>query len=58
MKYIIKRTDQDGGYVSQRGRKEAYTNDIRHIRQYHTLEEAERNLCIGNEVIEPLETTM
>ena len=51
MRYVIKRTDQGGGYVAKRGMKESYTKDIGKVRVFATLEEAERSLCIGNEII-------
>lgn len=54
MKYVIKRTDQGGGYVAKRGMKESYTKDVEKVRVFATLEEAERNLCIGNEVVVPV----
>lgn len=55
MSYVIKRTDQGGGYVAKRGLKESYTKDIEKVRTFATIEEAERNLCIGNEVVIPVD---
>lgn len=55
MNYVIKRTDQGGGYVAKRGLKESYTKDIEKVRVFATLEKAERNLCIGNEIVVPVD---
>ena len=55
MNYVIKRTDQGGGYVAKRGMKESYTKDIEKVRTFATIEEAERNLCIGNEIVIPVD---
>ena len=55
MNYVIKRTDQGGGYVARRGLPESYTKDIEKVRTFATIEEAERNLCIGNEVVIPVD---
>ena len=55
MNYVIKRTDQGGGYVAKRGLKESYTKNIQKVRTFATIEEAERNLCIGNEIVVPVD---
>lgn len=51
--YVIKRTDQGGGYVAKPGNPSSYTNRIRRIRKFATREEAEANRCPGNEVVVP-----
>lgn len=51
MPYVIKRTDQGGGYVAPRGSPSSYVRGLQHARVYSTSEEAERDRCPGNEVI-------
>lgn len=51
MSYVLKRTDQDEGFVAKKGYKTSYTNDLRFVRFFDTREEAERNRCKGNEII-------
>lgn len=52
--YLLKRTDQGGGYVSKPGLKEAYTTNLDKVRIFTSKEDAERNRCIENEIIIPL----
>jgi hypothetical protein len=54
--YVIKRTDQGGGYVARPGMQSSYTVHVEHVRKFATREEAESNRCPGNEVVVPLET--
>lgn len=54
MKYVIKRTDQGGGYVAPAGSKKSYTRDIMNARRFDTKEEAEADRCEGNERVCPL----
>jgi len=49
--YVIERTDQGGGYVAQPGSRSSYTTDIRRARKWPTREAAERERCLGNEVV-------
>ena len=58
MKYIIKRIDQGGGYVAKYGCKCTYTLDIKKMRKFATIPEAESAYCKGNEIIVPIETVM
>ena len=51
MDYVIQRTDQGGGYVSKQGLKESYTKNIEKVRVFTTREAAEKNSCIGNEIV-------
>ncbi len=53
MAYLIKRTDQGGGYVNQPGSKKSYTRSKDRARRFATREEAERHRCPGNEVVVP-----
>lgn len=50
-KFILKRTDQWGGYVANPGRKSSYVVNKHHARQFSTYEEAEAAACPGNEVV-------
>jgi len=49
--YLLKRTDQGGGYVARSGLREAYTLNIDKVRLFTTKEDAERNRCTDNEII-------
>lgn len=51
--YLLKRTDQGGGYVAKPGLKSSYTYDLRKVRKFDTEEDAERERCPGNEIIVP-----
>lgn len=50
MAYLIKRTDQGGGYVAPQGSAKSYTRSRQAARQYTTREAAEADRC-GNEII-------
>lgn len=47
--YVIIRTDQGGGYVSEPGSTGSYTHNLRRARVFSTREAAERECCPGNE---------
>lgn len=49
--YVIKRTDQGGGYVAKSGLMHSYTRQISLVRRFATIEEAESNRCPENEII-------
>lgn len=49
--YIIKRIDQDGGYVTKDGAENSYTHNILKAKIFRTLKEAEQNRCPDNEII-------
>lgn len=51
MAYILKRTDQGGGYVARSGHASSYTKNIEHVRTFATREEAEKHRCVDNEII-------
>ena len=55
MPYILKRTNQWGGYVALPGRKSAYVPNPAHARKFATRELAEASRCVGNEVVVPYE---
>ena len=41
-------------FVAKSGHAASYTNDLRNARKFETREEAERNVCPGNEHIRDL----
>lgn len=51
MPYVIRRTDQGGGYVARKGHPASYTRSLEYARTYSTKEEAESDLCKENEII-------
>ncbi len=53
--FIIKRTDQGGGFVAKPGNGASYTFHLARARKYQTIEEAKADLCPENEVIIDLE---
>jgi hypothetical protein len=57
MPYVIRRTDQGGGWVAdpQRNGGASYTRALQRARTYPTREQAERDRCPGNEVVESVE---
>lgn len=52
MAFLLRRTDQGGGWVAPAGSKSSYTRNREHARRYGSREEAERDRCVVNEVIE------
>ena len=54
MVFVIKRTDQKGGFVAKSGMHNSYTNDLRFVRKFKTREEAQQNVCPGNEIVLPI----
>lgn len=53
MTYLLKRTDQGGGYVAPSGSPKAYTSSKARARHFPTREAAEAERCVDNEVIVP-----
>lgn len=51
MSYIIKRTDQGGGYVAREGSASSYVKSPSLARRFPSYREADANRCPGNEVI-------
>ena len=49
--YILERTDQGGGYVAPAGSEKSYTKDPRHARIFKTVDDAELDRCVENEII-------
>jgi hypothetical protein len=50
MAYILRRTDQGGGYVANPGSKSSYTRNPLNAQRFETKEQAIANSCPGNEV--------
>ena len=53
-RYVIKRTDQGGGYVAIAGQKNSYTNKVSNMRKFDTEQAARDDACTGNEIVVPL----
>lgn len=51
MAFVIKRTDQGGGFVAQPGSEQSYTHSIRLAKKYPTREAAEADRCPDNEAV-------
>lgn len=51
MPFVLKRTDQGGGYVAQPGSKHSYTNKLERARQFPTKDAAEGDRCPDNEIV-------
>lgn len=51
MAFLIKRTDQGGGYVAPPGSAKSYTHSKERARRFPTRAAAEADRCPGNEVI-------
>ena len=45
-------------FVAKSGRKGSYTNSLEHARKFKTEEDAEKERCIENEYIIPLESLL
>ena len=52
--FVIKRTDQGGGYVTPPGSLKSYTRSLEKARKFNTKDEAEGHRCPGNEVVIPV----
>jgi hypothetical protein len=48
--YVLKRTDQGGGYVAKEGHSKSYTFKTKYMRTYNTEKDAIRDSCIENEI--------
>jgi hypothetical protein len=51
MPFVLKRTDQGGGYVALPGSKHSYTKKLEQARQYPTKDAAEGDRCPDNEIV-------
>lgn len=59
MPYVLKRTDQGGGYVADPRRNHgSYTKALQHAKTFSTREAAEQDRCPGNEIILSVEDAM
>jgi hypothetical protein len=52
--YVIKRTDQGGGYVARPGSRYSYTKLVENAQTFSTREAADGHRCPGNEVVVPV----
>lgn len=55
MSFLLRRTDQGGGWVAKSGSPGSYTHKLQHARRFETRYQAERERCVENEVIELFE---
>ncbi len=53
--FVLKRTDQGGGYVSKDGHKFSYTPILQNAKKFKSIENANKERCIENEIILDLE---
>ena len=53
--FVIKRTDRRGGFVAIPGSHHSYTNMLSKMRIFPTEYEANRERCVENEVVVPVE---
>jgi hypothetical protein len=51
--FVLRRTDQGGGWVAPPGSPKSYTHNKAKARRFSSEEEAEADRCPDNEVIEP-----
>lgn len=60
MPYVIKRTDQGGGFVTDMrvSRGASYTHDLRRAKLFATRDQANGEQCPGNEIVLSLEDAM
>jgi LPS sulfotransferase NodH len=49
--FIIKRTNQGGGFVAPAGHPSSYVQRPENARTFDTLTDAERNRCPNNEIV-------
>jgi|15BtaG_2_1085339.scaffolds.fasta_scaffold00099_34 hypothetical protein len=54
--YVIKRTDQGGGYLAKDGTAGAYTADFAKAKVFSTRVSAEADRCIENEIVVSVES--
>lgn len=53
--YVLRRTDQGGGYVAESGSDKSYTHQLENAKRFPTREAADADRCKGNEVIVPVD---
>lgn len=51
MTFVLRRTDQWGGYVAKPGSNKAYVVNPAHARHFKTYDDANKNRCVDNEVV-------
>ena len=55
MTYVIRRTDQKGGWVTPPGSPKSYTKALQCARHFASRAEAEAERCPGNEVVQKVD---
>lgn len=58
MIYVIKRTDQGGGWLAMRGSRASYTRYLHRARVFHSRDEALGERCPDNEIVQSIEEAM
>jgi hypothetical protein len=48
--YVVKRTDQRGGYLTPPGSLRSYTTNLHNARRFNSAEEAKAECCPENEI--------
>lgn len=56
--WVLRRTDQGGGWVARQGHAGSYTGKLQYARVFASRELAEQERCPGNEVAERIEDVM
>lgn len=56
--YVIKRTDQSGGYVTPPGSHASYTQSLRQAWTFSTREDAYQQRCPDNEIVVSVESQL
>jgi hypothetical protein len=56
--FVIKRTDQGGGYLAMPGSEHSYTKSLENAQTFSTRDKADGHRCPGNEVVIPLSEIM
>jgi len=52
--FVIKRTDQGGGYLAMPGSQHSYTRNLENARTFSSYDEADKERCKGNEIVVPV----
>jgi len=55
MSYVIKRTDQGGGFLAKPGSEQTYSKFLQDARLFPTFAAAQAEACVGNEIVLSLE---
>ncbi len=58
MTYVIKRTDQGGGYLTPTGSHASFTHRLENARTFATKADADAERCVENEIAVPVSSLM